>query len=315
MVGRLSWWLLCSLLLSALFAGSPLQAEPLVILASPRLEKPLVALAESFESKHPDVQVKILLDSGLGLRGTIARLQNAGLYGIESGVVHIVAPGDQQLLDRLEHRHYVLPSTRRPFATDRLVLVSPAEGPKPIESLEDLHSATTVSIVVADPDVSELGHRTQSALRHLQWSDAVTDRVILSHDARGVLDRIIHRKADVGIVFEHQAKAAGSSLKIIASLPERIAPPVVYAMAMDRFCPNRPLCRSFLDFTQTQEARTILTGLGYGAPGTSRTDEITGKARGDGENEVSDSATDSPWWVRFLNLFKGDTGMNRSSFE
>lgn len=290
-------------------------AEPLVILTSPRLEKPLVGLAVSFESSHPDVHIKILLDSGLGLRGTVARLQNAGLYGVESGVVHIVAPADQQLLDRLEDRHYVLPSTRRPFAMDRLVLVSTADRPTPIDSFEDLRSATTVSIVVADPDVSELGHRTQSALHHLQWSDAKTDRVIMSHDARGVLDRIIHRKADVGILFEHQAVAAGGGIKIIAPLPQEIAPPVIYAMAMERFCPNRLLCQSFLDFTQSQEARTILAGLGYGAARTSRRDEITGEVSGTGENEVGDPATDSPWWVRVLNLFRSDMGTKRSFVE
>ncbi|WP_455378852.1 molybdate ABC transporter substrate-binding protein [Petrachloros mirabilis] len=290
-------------------------AEPLVILTSPRLEKPLVGLAVSFESSHPDVHVKILLDSGLGLRGTIARLQNAGLYGVESGVVHIVAPADEELLDRLEYRYYVLPDTRRPFATTRLVFVTPADGDTPIKSFEELHKDTTVRIVVADPEVSELGHRTKSALDQLRWSDAGIDEVIIAHDWQGVLDRIIHRKADVGILFQHQAVTAGSSLKIISPLPEDIAPPVVYAMEMDRFCPNRELCQSFLDFTKSPEARAILAGLGYGAPGSSRKDGVTSETRGTEGKETVALATDSPWWVRFLNLFRSEGELKTSSVE
>lgn len=315
MAGRFSRWFLSVNLFMVLLGYSSVQAEPLVILTSHRLEKPLVALAESFESKHPDVHVKILLGSGLVLRGTIARLQNAGLYGIESGVVHIVAPADQQLLDRLEHRHYVLPDTRRPFATARLVLVAPAERQAPVQSFEELGRATAVSVVVADPEVSELGHRTHSALGHLHWSDDGINHVILAHDGKGVIDRMIHRKADVGIVFEHQARAAGSSLKIIAPLPERLAPPVVYAMEMDRFCPNRALCQSFLDFTQSSEARTILAGLGYGAPNSSRKDNATSETKGtEGKGTVA-MAADSPWWVRVLSLFRSDAGPEASPVE
>ena len=291
-------------------------AEPLIILASPRLEKPLVALAESFESTHADVHVKILLDSGLGLRGTIARLQNAGLYGIESGIVHIVAPADQQLIDRLEDRYYVLPGTRRPFATARLVLVASADGPAPLPSVQELSTATAVRIVVADPEVSELGHKTKSALDQLQWSSAATDRLIVGHDVRGVLDRIIHGKAEVGILFEHQAVAAGPSVKIIAQLPEEAAPPIVYAMAMERFCPNRPLCRSFLDFSQSPEARKLLARLGYSAPGTSGSAPLehlpAGVSRTE-DREIHHSVINSSWWEWFLDLFRRDAAWASSS--
>ena len=300
-------WLLLVSVVMTLVGPSRVMAEPLVILTSPRLEKPLVALAESFEAMHSDVHIKILLDSGLGLRGTISRLQNAGMYGIESGVVHIVAPADQQLLDRLEYRYYVLQGTRRPYATTRLVLVAQADGQGPIESLDDLRRNTTVRVVVADPEISELGHRTKSALDQLRWSDAVTDHIIISHDVRGVLDRIIHRKADTGILFEYQAVAAGPSLKIIAPLPEDAAPPVVYAMAMERFCPNRQLCQAFLDFSQSPEARTILAGLGYGVPDESNSLGTETEPVGSNKTEASethDSAPHSSWWVRFLDLFR-----------
>ena len=175
-----------------------------------------------------------------------------------------------------------------------------------------------VRVVVADPEVSELGHRTKSALDQLRWSDAVTNRIIVAHDVRGVLDRIIHRQADAGILFEHQAVAAGPSLKIVAPLPRDVAPPVVYAMAMERFCPNRQLCQSFLDFSQSPEARTILAGLGYGVPGASNSPGTEAEPAGSNKTEASethDSTARSSWWMRFLDLFKRERTSAPSSTQ
>ena len=263
---QLTIWIPMLMLPMVLLVTHAQAGEPFVILASPSLEKPLVALAETFEASHPNVRVKILLDSGFALRGTIGRLQNSGLYGIESGVIHIVAPADQELIDRLEHRHYVMPDSRQEYATSRLALVVPASAPVTGLSFEEVLRLPSARLVVADPQVSELGHRTKIAFENLGGLGGTESRRITAHDAHGVLDRLAYGKADVGVLFEHQAVEAGQSVRLVAPVPEVVAPPIVYAMAMERFCPNRPLCREFLEFSRSPEARTILTRLGYGIP-------------------------------------------------
>ncbi len=240
--------------------------EPLVILASPTLERPLVALAEAFEGSHPDVQIKILLDSAMALRGTIGRLQHSGRYGPHAGLVHLVVPADQELLDRLEYRYYVLPGTRRAYATDRLVLVVPNGSNESALSLADLVKDKTRRLVVADPEVSGLGHQSRQPLDALLRRVEIRSTVIVAHDAHGIVDRLAHGMADVGILFEHQAAQARTLVRLAGVIEPEVSPPVVYAMAMDRFCPNRTLCHQFLEFSQSHEARAVLARLGYGPP-------------------------------------------------
>ena len=132
-----------ALIVVVLVAGGMAPAaasEPLIIAASPSLATPLGALARAFEASHPDVKVRLYFDSGLDLRRTIAAMENhpTGQYFIGSGPIHIIAPGGDELITRLEQKYYVLPQTRRPYATVSLVLVVPeslVDAPSSFEAL------------------------------------------------------------------------------------------------------------------------------------------------------------------------------------
>jgi len=91
--------------------------EPLIIAASPSLKGVLEQLATGFERSHPDVRVKLHFNTGLAMRQGIAGMQNSmvGRYFIESGPIHLVAPGGDELIARLEMKYYVLPGTTRSY--------------------------------------------------------------------------------------------------------------------------------------------------------------------------------------------------------
>ncbi|MDE3242315.1 MAG: molybdate ABC transporter substrate-binding protein [Nitrospirota bacterium] len=240
--------------------------ESLVILASPSLKAPLEALGHGFEATHPHVKVQIHYDSGLGLRQMIATMQNSGRHFIGSGPVHIIAPAGLELLERLEQRYYVLPGTRKAYAAVPLVLVVP-------ESLADAHTSfeafahdPSKRLSVADPQRTELGLRTEAFLQGIGVVDALKGRLDEAHDARGVIDHVLNGEADAGIVFGSDAVRERERVRVVATSTEETHRPIVYWMAMERFCPNRALCEAFLDFTQSQEAQAILTRLGYGSP-------------------------------------------------
>src|ERR687898_551574 len=101
--------------------------EPLVIATSPGMATAVEALGRQFEASHPEVKVQLYLDSGLDLRRTIAGMENnpRSQFFIGSGPIHLVAPGGDELISRLEQKYYVLPGTRRPYAKVPLVLVVP----------------------------------------------------------------------------------------------------------------------------------------------------------------------------------------------
>lgn len=257
MVTRLAW-----LLMWFLYVVVSAHAEPLVIAASPGLAAPLEALGRAFETAHPDVTVRLYVDSALDLRRTVAAIQNDGRHTAGVGAIHLVAPGNDELLDRLEQKYYVLPETRRPYAFTRLVLVVPeslADAPASFEAL----AAAGIRVAVADPRETELGSRTRQLLDALGLSPVLQDRLDVAADARAVVDHVLNGQADVGVVFSADAVRERERVRIAATSRHTATPPIRHSMTMDRYCPNRRLGQAFLDFVETAPAQAALRQLGY----------------------------------------------------
>lgn len=248
-----------------IWAGGATPAVPadlLVIAASPSVRVPVEALGRAFEAEHPDVAVRLYLDSGLDLRRTIAAIQNDGRHTVGTGAIHLVAPGSDELLDRLEQKYYVLPETRRSYARTRLVLVVPESLVDAPTSFEALATAG-MRVAVADPRETELGLWTRHLLETLGLSSLLRGRLDVATDARAVLDHVLNGQADAGVVFSSDAARERERVRIAATAPSAAGLFIRHSMAMDRYCPNRRLCLEFLEFTQTERARAALRLLGY----------------------------------------------------
>jgi molybdate transport system substrate-binding protein len=248
--------------------GLAAASEPLVIAASPSLAQPLEGLARAFEASHPDVKVRLYFDSGLDLRRTIAAMENhpTGQYFIGSGPIHLIAPGGDELITRLEQKQYVLPQTRRPYATVSLVLVVPESLVDAPSSFEALARDTRIRAAVADPRLTVVGQKTTELLKALGIAEAMKSRLDVATDAHAVLDHVLNGQADVGIIFGPDAYDSRGRVRVVAVASEQAISPIIHSLAMERYCPNRPLCEEFLAFSQSPEARSILKGLGYGLP-------------------------------------------------
>lgn len=264
-------WLPClalSFSLLCVATVSSVSAEPLIIAASPSLATPLEALARAYESIHPDVQVKLYFDSGLDLRRTIAGMENSptGQYFIGTGPIHLIAPGGDELITRLQQKYYVLPGATRPYATVSLVMVVPEGLVEAPTSFEALARDTHMRVAVADPDLSRLGQKTRELFNALGIAQVLNDRLDVATDARGVVDHVLNGQADAGIIFGPDAVEKAERVRVVAVAPEKVGRPIQHSMAMERYCPNRTLCDKFLAYIQSAEAGTILKRLGYGVP-------------------------------------------------
>lgn len=244
------------------FAAVPASAESLVIATSPSVQAPVEALGRAFEAAHPDVTVRLYVDSTLDLRRTVAAIQNDGRHKAGVGGIHLIAPGNDELLDRLEQKYYVLSETRRLYALTRLVLVVPeslADAPASFEAL----AAAGVRLAVADPRETELGSQTKQLLDALGLSPVMKDRLDVAADARAVLDHVLNGQADVGIVFSADAVRERERVRIAATSRHTATLAIRHSMTMDRYCPNRRLGSEFLDFVGTAPAQAALRQLGY----------------------------------------------------
>ena len=244
-------------------AGS---AEPLVIAASPSLRGVLDELSTGFERAHPDVRIKLYFDSGLDLRRTVAAMENSmvGQYFIGKGPIHIIAPGGDELIARLEQKYYVLRGTGRAYAQDQLVLVVPESLVEAPESLEDLSRGST-RLAIAEPEKTSLGKQTAEVLRASGQALSFEGRLDEATDARGVMDHVLAGRADAGILYGQDALKERQRLRVAAILNKGYTP-TVHSMAMERYCPNRDLCTAFLEYIQSPEAQLLVRRAGYGVP-------------------------------------------------
>lgn len=246
--------------------GSQTTPGVLVIAASPGVKLPLEAISREFEALHPGATVHIFYDAALNLRQRIAAIENSGRTEIGSGPVHLVAPAVDELLTRLESKYYVLPGTRRAYASARLVLVVPESLVDAPESFESLADHPALRLAIADPQQTEVGQMTQGMLTSLGLFDSLTGRLDRAVNASGVLDHVLSGQADAGIVLSPTAAGEHERVRIAAFAPDQGYDPPVHSIAMSRNCPDRALCEEFLAFVQTTRAQAVLKRIGYGAP-------------------------------------------------
>lgn len=240
-------------------------SRPLVIVTSPSVKDAIEALGQAFEQAHPDVRVQVSVDTALDLRRTIAGMENKGTFFIGSGPIHLVAPGGDEVITRLEQKYYVLPDTKALYATEQLVLVAPESLTEAPESFEALGTMETVRIAVADP-TTRLGIETDRLLSAL---DLKKKRLDVAQDQSGILDHVLSGHADVGILFGQDAVRLQQRVRIVATAPVGLYRPIPHSIAMERYCPDRELCREFLRFVTSPEGQSVLKQLGYG-PGNRR---------------------------------------------
>lgn len=268
----------CVLMAVAALAGA-VQAsqsrEALVIASSPSLSVLLKALAEAYEAKRPDVKVRLYFDDGLDLRRTIAGMENSmvGEYSVGKGPIHLVAPGGDELIARLEMKYYVLPGTTRAYAQEHLVLIVPESLVEAPASFEELGQNGKTRVAIADAQGTKLGVQTRGVLEAMELADKLKGRLDVASGSRGVLDHLLSGEADVGIVFEHEAVKAQERVRIVARA-DRGYQPTVHSMAMERYCPHRALCEDFLAFLQSAEAQEVVRRAGYGVPGQQRPEGV-----------------------------------------
>lgn len=241
----------------------PGAARVLVIATSPAVEEAMAQLGRAFEASRPDVRVQLSVDTSLDLRRTIAGMENRGKAFIGSGPIHLVAPGGDEVITRMEQKYYLLPEAKALYATERLVLVAPESLSEAPESFEALVNMPSVRIAIADLK-TRLGVETDRLLSALGLKSAEGKRIDLANDQAGIIDHVLSGQADVGIMFGQDAMRVQQRVRIVATAPTGLYKPISHSISMERYCPDRPLCEEFLHFVTSPEGQSVLNRLGYG---------------------------------------------------
>lgn len=170
----------------------------LTVLAAASLTESLTQVADHFEAEHVGVRVQLAFGSSATLAQQV----------VEGAPADVLVTADERSMDAAEDGNAIADGPY-PFASNALVLVTPADDPAGIEAITDLQrDATFVTCVPTAPcgDV---------AAQVLASHDVTAAPASQEVDVKAVLAKVVSGEADAGLVYASDAVAAGDAVRVV----------------------------------------------------------------------------------------------------
>jgi molybdate transport system substrate-binding protein len=151
----------------------------------------------------------------------------------------------------------------RVFATNRLVLIVPADNPAGIESVGDLRQ-DGVKLVIGAEGVP-VGDYTRKVLENLDAEDVLDNVVSEEDDVKGVVGKVALGEADAGFVYATDVKPVADDVRVV-ELPEEAQPAVEYLIAVLVESDRKDEAEAFVDLVLSEQGRNALVEAGFGVP-------------------------------------------------
>jgi molybdate transport system substrate-binding protein len=200
--------------------------------------------------------------------GTRARF-NMGASGllqkqIESGApVDVFASAADKQMDALQSQGLILMETRRPFAHNTLVLITPTDSKLRIRSFADLSRSGITKIAIGSPKTVPAGQYAEESLRNLKLWDRLQTRLVFGENVRQVMDYVARGEVDVGLVYASDTLLAQGKISVVANAPKGSHSPITYSMAVVRGSGNVQFARRFIDLALSSAGQAILKKYGF----------------------------------------------------
>jgi molybdate transport system substrate-binding protein len=144
------------------------------------------------------------------------------------------------------------------FATNVMVIVTPAGNPAGIKSLDDLEGATWVRCA----DEVPCG---RVALGVLEDNNITAEPASLEEDVRSTLDKVISGEADAGLVYASDAVAAGDDVETI-EIPGAEEQLTTYYTTTLEQSEDAEAAQQWTDLVTSEEGQAALTDAGFTLP-------------------------------------------------
>jgi molybdate transport system substrate-binding protein len=244
------WFAILGVALAA--ATAPATGEELVVSAASSLTNAFRDIGKAFEAEHPGTTIMFNFAASDILAAQLAKGAPADVF----------ASADQVAMDRAERERLLLPSTRRDFAGNRLVLVVPASGP-PVTDLASLTSPRFRRIAVGSPQTVPAGRYAKEALEGANLWTTLSAKLVFTQNVRQALDYVARDEADAGIVYATDAAVTPQSIRI--ALQIATAAPIRYPIAVVTATRQPALARAFTTYVAEGAAQRILARHGFSA--------------------------------------------------
>jgi molybdate transport system substrate-binding protein len=219
----------------------------ITVLAASSLTGTFTELGKEFEDQHPGVTVKFAFDSS----ATLAQQATQG------APADVLATADTTTMDSAKAAQA---STPKVFASNVLVLATPAADPAHVSSFADLDKSS-VTYVVCVP-TAPCGKVAQALLEQ----DHITGKPVSEEvDVKSVLAKLTEGEADAGLVYATDAVSAGDQVKQIA-IPGSDRQVTTYPIVALKQSKSADLAQKFVDLVTGTRGQQVLARAGFGRP-------------------------------------------------
>lgn len=245
-------------LLVALLTAVPLLAacgshegsadRTITVLAASSLTETFTELKGSFEAHHPGVTVDLVFDSS----ATLAQ------HAVDGAPGDVLATADPATMQAARDGG-ALAGASTDFATNTMVVVTPADNPAGITRFADLNDARVRYVVCVD--TAPCG---KVAATLLGAGQVTRDPASLEPDVKAVLAKVTAGEADAGLVYATDA-AAARDLVTEVDIPGADSAVTTYPIAALTQSRQPELAQEFVDLVTGPEGQQVLADAGFGA--------------------------------------------------
>lgn len=248
--------LLLSLALATSLSALPLfaAAQQLTVSAAASLKEAFQDIGPRFSATKPGVDVRFNFAASGVLLQQIA----------QGAPVDVFASADQATMDRGAEQKLIAADTRRDFAANSLVLITPVQGGPAVAALADLDKAEVRRIAVGKVASVPVGRYTQQALESAQLWAGLQPKFVFADNVRQVLDYVSRGEVEAGFVYRTDAELLKDKVRITMTVGGHT--PVTYPVAAVADSKQAALARDFVAFLGGAEAQAILAKYGFTKP-------------------------------------------------
>jgi molybdate transport system substrate-binding protein len=240
--------LVCSL------AALGAQAAVITVSAAASLTNAFRDIAPLFEAAQPGARVQFNFGASGALLVQIARGAPADVF----------ASADSLRMDQAQAQQLIRPASRRDFARNTLVVITPGSAAQVPASLSELARPPYTRIAIGLPASVPVGSYTQGVLQAAGLWEAIQPKMIGANSVRQALDYVARREVDAGFVYATDAALMADKVRV--AFPVATAEPILYPVAVLAGAPQPAEAARFVDFLFTPAAQAVLARHGFGKP-------------------------------------------------
>jgi len=243
--------LLCSLLFASALAAQ--ERAAVMVYAAASVKDVLDDLTRRFEAQGGGrVVVSYSASSALARQ-------------IEKGApADIFISADLDWMDYLENRKLVRTGSRVNLASNRLVLIAPADSKAALTIGKNFPLVAALGdgrLAMADPDTVPAGKYGKATLEALGVWISVAPKVARAENVRAALVLVARGETPLGIVYSTDA-IAERRVRVVGEFPANLHPPIVYPAAI-MVESNSSAAQSLLRFLGTTDVHTTWRKFGF----------------------------------------------------